>query len=169
MRKTLLTGVLALLVFGLLGADLAQAQEDEGPGNRYVTVTTFDVPFNDRGPVFDFIQKRFWPAWQLNPNIINARFMLHNWGANASQVVLVAEYPSWDAIEAGCGAPCDEYYEANPAPEEGEEGYEEFSEAQRLFNKYYAHHADEIYTTPMAPAKVEGELMGPVGGDDDEE
>lgn len=161
MRKFLLTGLLALLVFGFTGVDVANAQ-DEGPGSRYVTTTTFDVPFNDRGQVFQHIMERILPATKLNPNIVNSRVLLHNWGANASQVVMVAEFESWEAIEADCGQPCDDFYEANPAPEEGDAGYDEYRERQQLFSKYYAHHSDEIYTTPLGAAKIEGELRGPV-------
>lgn len=165
MRKALLSGGLVCLVFGLVGADAAHAQEqqeDEGPGMRYVTVTSFEVPFNDRPQVFQHILTRVLPATKLNPNVVNSRVLLHNWGSNASQVVMVAEYESWDAIEAECGQPCDDFYESNPVPEEGEEGYEAYRERLELFNEYYAKHRDEIYTSPMGGAKVEGELMGPV-------
>lgn len=165
------TGALALLATASLLAVPAtlEAQEDEGPGNRVTTVTTFRVPFNDRPTVFPFLLERFLPQTQLNPNVINFRVMLHNWGANASDIVIAAEYADFTDIEADCGQPCDDYYDANPAPEEGEEGYEEFQKAQELFNKYYAHHRDEIYTSPMGLAKVEGELMGTVGGPDEED
>ncbi len=161
MRKALLTSLLAVLAFGFTGVNLAHAQ-DEGPGTRYVTVTSFDVPFNDRAQVFQHITERFLPAIKLNPNVVNSRVLLHNWGANASQVVMVAEYETWEAIEADCGQPCDDFYEANPAPDEGDDGYEEYQERQRLFSKYYAHHSDEIYTSPLGAAKIEGELRGPV-------
>lgn len=161
MRKSLLAGLLAMLFLGITAVDIAHAQ-DEGPGSRYVAVTTFDVPFNDRAKVFQHIMTRILPATKLNPNVVNSRVLLHNWGSNASQVVLVSEYADWAAIEADCGKPCDDFYEANPAPEEGDEGYTEYRERVELFNKYYAHHSDEVYTSPLAAAKVEGKLMGPV-------
>lgn len=161
MRKTLLSALLAVSCVSLVGADVAQAQ-DEGPGSRYVTVTAFEVPFNDRDQVFQHIMTRVLPETKLNPNVINARVLLHNWGSNASQVLLVSEYESWEAIEAECGQPCDDFYDANPAPEEGEDGYEAHRERLEMFNKYYAHHSDEIYVTPLGAAKIEGELRGPV-------
>lgn len=161
MRKSLLTGLLALLAFGLAGADLAQAQE-EGPGRRYVTTTTFEVPFNVSDKVSKHVVSRILPAMKLNPNVVNFRVLQHYWGANASEIVLVAEYETWEAIEADCGQPCEDFYEANPAPEEGEEGYEAYRERLELFNKYYAHHSDEIYTTPLGAAKIEGALRGPI-------
>lgn len=164
------TGLCALLVavsLVVLPASV-DAQEDEGPGNRVVTVTSFKVPFNDRPVVMPFLIERFVPATQLNPNVISFRVLLHNWGGNASDVMIVAEYDDISEIESDCGQPCDDYYEAHPAPEEGEEGYADFQKAQELFNKYYAHHRDEIYVAPMMVAKVEGEMMGPVGGPEDE-
>lgn len=168
MKKTVLIAVLAFLSVGLVRTTVALAQDD-GPAPRYVTVTTFDVPFTDRGKVMPFIQKRFWPGVQLNPNIRNARILFHNWGSDASQIVMVFEHDSWNAIEADCGKPCDDWYEAHPAPEEGAEGYDDFREAQQLFSKYYSKHRDEIYLAPMEPAKVEGKNMGPIGGPADDE
>lgn len=147
----------------------AVAQEEEGPGQRVMTVTSFDVPFNDRNVVLPFMMERIVPGTQLNPKVINFRVSFHNWGANADQVLMIAEYADFADIESDCGQPCDDYYDANPAPEEGEQGYEDFQKAQRLFNKYYAHHSDEIYVSPMGVAKVEGEMMGPVGGPEEEE
>lgn len=172
MKKTLLIAALGCLMLGLAGTNVALAQDDEGPGQRYVAVTTFDVPFTDRDVVMPFVRKYFHAGNQLNPNVINSRIMLHNWGANASQIVMVSEFGSWEAIEADCGAPCEEYYgEGGPghAPEEGEAGYEEYNEAAELFSKYYAKHSDEIYVVPMVMAKVEGENMGPIGLPDDDE
>lgn len=166
MKKTVLVVALGCLSLGLVGADVAVAQ-DEGPGQRYVTVTTFDVPFTDRAVVLPFFRKYFWAGTQLNPNIRNARMMYHNWGADASEIVIVSEFDSWEAIEADCGKPCDDYYGeggAGHAPEEGEAGWEEYDKAQQTFSKYYATHRDEIYSVPMSQAKVDGTNLGPIGG-----
>ena len=147
----------------------AIAQEDEDPPTRIVTVTTWDVPFGERGVFFDWFSERFLPSAQLNPNVLNLRVMTHRWGSNASQVVMVSEYESMETMTAGCGQPCEDYFDAHPAPEEGEEGYEEYQEGLEAFQKYYSHHKDEIFTAFMPVAKVEGELMGPIGGPDDED
>lgn len=152
-----------------VGAALAlpatgHAQEEEGPGTRVFTVTSFDVPFNDRPVVFPYMIEQVFPASQLNPKVINFRVALHNWGSDASQVLMISEYSDISEIESDCGKPCDDYFDAHPAPKEGEEGYEDYQKAQQLFNKYYAHHSDEIYVSPMDLAKVEGEMMGTVGG-----
>lgn len=163
MRKTVLIALSAVLSIGVPAVDQAAAQE--GPGSRYVTATSFSVPFPDRGVVFPFMEEYFLPNVQLNPNVRSFRVMWHNWGSDATQVILVAEYDSWDAIQAECGQPCRDYYAQHEPPEEGEEGWEEYDEAQRTFAKYYAHHRDEIYFTPMGQAVVEGEMMGTVGPD----
>ncbi len=159
------------IVIGLCAPQqvLAQDGDDEEPVTRIVTVTSFKLPFQHRSTVIPWMQKYVLPGTQLNPLAINFRLVFHNWGSDAADVVLVTEYASWADIEADCGQPCDDYDEANPEPEEGEEGYEAYEEAQALFSKYFSRHRDEIYSTPMGMAKVEGELMGPVGGPDDDD
>lgn len=103
------------------------------------------------------------PATQLNPKVINYRVMLHNWGSDGAQVVLMAEYANFADIEADCGKPCADYYAAHPNPKEGDAGYTAWSEARDLFSRYYSHHHDEIYQAYMNGAKVEGTTMGTVG------
>lgn len=154
--------ICATLVFSPVTAQ-EQPQEEEGPGQRIVTVTSFEVPFTDRPQVFPWMLEYFIPGTQLNPRVLNFRVMLHNWGSNASQVHFVSEYAEFADIESECGQPCDDYYEQHPEPEEGSPEWEEFAEARDLFNKYYAQHRDEIYTTPMMVAKSEGEMVGRVG------
>lgn len=165
----LLAGMMMCVGVAMPQTTLAQDDEDEGPGTRVITVTTWNVPFGERGPFFQFFGDRILPSSQLNPNVINTRLMGHQWGSNASQIVLVNEYADMAAVAADCGQPCSDYFEANPAPEEGDEGYEEYQEGLEAFQKYYSHHSDEIFTTWMIAAKVEGELMGPVGIPDDED
>lgn len=154
----MLTAVTVLIVPGV-----SAQEEPEGPGSRILTVTTFDVPFQDRGTVIPFMRKYVIPYTQLNPAVKNFRVAFHNWGANADQVLIISEYEDIADIEADCGQPCDDYESQNESPEEGDAGYEEFQEAQRLWSKYYSDHQDEIYVMPMGVAKVEGEMMGEVG------
>lgn len=75
----------------------------------------------------------------------------------------MAEFDTWAAIEADCGKPCDDYYAAHPDPEEGDADYEAYRNGQAVFNKYYASHRDEIYSTNMDRAIVEGVMQGRVG------
>lgn len=171
MKKSLLFALSVCLTVGLLAPEivLAQEAEEEGPQGRYVTATIFEIPFNERSKVFPFMTERFLPGWQLNPHVRNLRVLTHNWGSNASEVVILAEYDSFADIDAECGAPCDEYYDANPAPEEGDEGFAEFDEQSTAFNKYYGKHKDEIYFTPLEEAVVEGQFQGTVGMEEEEE
>ncbi len=133
------------------------------PSQRYVTVTTFDVPYQDRAKVLPFIREYVIPAMQLNPKTINFRVMLHNWGSDASQVALVSEFASFADIESECGKPCDDYYAQHPNPKEGDPKFAAFTEASNLFSRYYANHRDEIYNAGMGTAKVEGRMVGTVG------
>lgn len=170
MRSRFLLALGMLVVAGFGMPHSAIAQDDEGPGTRVMTVTTWDVPYGeDRSAFMNWFREWFLPGAQTNPNVLNLRVAFHQWGSNADQIVMVSEYESMETLAAGCGQPCADYQEANPAPEEGEEGYEEFQKGLELFQKYYSLHKDEIFTSPMVMAKVEGETMGPIGGQEDDE
>lgn len=164
MKKPLWIVLAVCLAAGLVVPGNAVAQE-EGPGSRIVTATSFHVPFYDRDVVFPFMEEYFLPGIQLNPNVLNSRVLVHNWGSDATMVVIVSEYEDFASIDADCGAPCEEYFEQHPAPEEGDPDYEAFE----LFAKYYAKHADEIYFTNMENAVVEGRMMGTVGHQEPED
>lgn len=167
-RFLLALGMLAVAGFGMPHS--AIAQDDEGPGTRVMTVTTWDIPYGeDRGTFMQWFQKWFLPQAQLNPNVLNLRIAFHQWGSNGDQILMVSEYASMQTFAADCGEPCSDWDEANPTPEEGDDGYEEFQEGLRAFQKYYSHHGDEIFTSPMGMAKVEGEVLGTIGGSADEE
>jgi len=169
-RKTAWVVFALVVLVGLIGAPAVFAQDDDGPSNRIVTVTKFKVPFGDRSTLFPWMEQYFHPFALLNPNVITYRWMVHNWGSNAAAVVIVAEYAEWADIEADCGQPCDDWEEANPDPEEGTPEREEFDKAQALFNKYFAHHQDEIMISLSEEAKVEGRVVGTVGrGEDDDD
>lgn len=167
--KILLVAGMAMLV-GWSIPQHAVAQDGDGPGTRTVTVTSFDVPYGpNRGPALSFMRNRLLVNTQLNPNVITSRVLFHAWGSNADQVIMVAEYADMEGLAAGCGQPCADWNEANPAPEEGDEGYEAFDNGRTLFFKYYSHHTDEIYSVPMGLAKTEGEVLGRIGPASDDE
>ena len=173
MKSRILLVVGMGMLVGLSMPQIALAQDDddddEGPGARTVAVTSFELPpIGSRGPLFQHLRSRVLPGWLLNPNVITVRVLVHNWGSNASDMVLVREFDSWEDMGASCGQPCADYYQANPVPQEGEEGREAFEEGRDLYNKYFSNHRDEIYTAPMIVAKSEGEIMGPVGIPDDD-
>jgi hypothetical protein len=161
LRSTLGACACALAIFLSFGS--AEAQQQDSP-MRYVTVTTFDVPYgSDRGKVMSFLNEYMLPATQLNPNVKNFRLLTHVWGSDGMQVIMEAEYDNWADIEADCGKTCDDYYAVHAAPTDGQDGYAEYQEASDLFNKYYSSHTDEIYLTNMNRAMVEGKTPNWVG------
>ena len=140
-RILLVAGVGMMVGWSMPQVAMAQ-DDDEGPGTRIVTVTSFKLPFQHRGTGIPWMVKNVLPGQQLNPAAITTRLLFHNWGSDASDVIQVSEYASWADVDADCGQPCDDYNEANPEPEEGDEGYEAFQEAQARFSNYYSHHRD---------------------------
>lgn len=169
-RKTAWVAFALVVVVGLIGVPTAFAQDDDGPGTRIISVTKMDVPYQDRSTVFPWMEKYFHPGGLLNPNVINYRWMAHFWGARGAEVVMITEYADWEAMNADCGQPCDDYNEANPVPDEDTPERAEYDKAQALFNKYFSHHSDEIYVAQMEEGKVEGRIMGTVGtGEDDDD
>lgn len=163
MRKTLSVLLCALAILAIAGVVDARAQQQQPTVTRYVTMTSFDVPFTDRTKVMSFMEEYFLPGYQLNPNVRNFRMLLHNWGSDASQIIFAAEFDNWAAIEADCGKPCEDYFAKHPTPEEGQPGYAEYREKSDLFSKYYASHRDEIYASNMRWSVVDGVAQGRVG------
>ncbi len=139
-------------ILGLAAAPVpaaAQAGQQAAPEMRYVTVTAFRVPLGpDRGAVMQWIEKWMVPPARLNPNVLSYRVAGHNYGNNASDVMIIAEYPSWEAIEADC-APCDEWFRANPFPKEGTPERKAHDEMLATFLKYYSTHADQLLQVNM--------------------
>lgn len=170
MRKFAMSAFALVLFVGLTYAPAALAQDDDGPGTRVMTTTTFHVPYGpDRGVLMDWMEENFHPFALLNPNVVSYRVMFHNWGSQGDQIVIAAEYNDFADIQADCGQPCDDWAEAHPAPEEGDEGYEDFQKAVETFNKYYSKHRDEIYLVPLEEAKTNGQVHGTVGHEPDED
>lgn len=163
LRRSAPLAALALLLPLVVPSGTSAQEEDEAPETRIIAVTHMKIPFADRATVLPFMREYFLPGGQVNPNVISQRVLMHYYGSDARDVVVVTEYEDLAALEAPCGQPCDDYEERNPPPEEGEEGYEEYEEAQDLFAKYFAHHHDEIFVAPMELSKIEGTVHGPIG------
>ena len=153
MRKylsVLIAGAAVLLITPL--AAFAQEEEEAEPVIHYLTVTTFDAPGGDEGAlVREWFETIGAPLAKLNPNVLSYRVAIHNWGANSAQVVIIAEYADWAAIEGDC-AECDAYFE-EMQPEEGTPEREEWDAIGSAFFKAYRGHSDEIYTVNMDLAK----------------
>lgn len=167
MRRMAVLAAFGFVLLAVLPA--AVRAQDDGPPNRVVTVTKFQVPFGDRGEFFDWMEEYIHPFAQLNPHVLNYRVLVHNWGSNGADVLLVAEYADFGDIEAECGQPCDDWDEAHQPPAEGSPERAHFDAMQDKFNEVFGTHSDEIYTSLSEQAVVEGEPVGNVGPDPEDE
>ena len=154
MRKylsVLFAGAVLLLMTPL--AAFSQEEEVTEPEIHYITATVFDVPSGEKGQkVMEYIQSVIVPTNQLNSNVLHSSVLTHNWGSNSAEIVLVAEYADWAAIEASCGEPCQAWFEENQ-PEEGTPEREEWDAMAQAFSRAYNGHRDEIYEKNMDWAK----------------
>ncbi len=151
MLNRLAVAVTVGLVFLSPTGTLAQATEE--PELHYMTVTTFSVPLGEAGQdVMMWVDSVMVPLNRLNPNVLSFRVGRHAWGSDSGHVIMIAEYADWDAIEADCGAPCENWMEANQ-PEEGTPEADEWDKVQATFLKYYTGHKDDIYVVPVSRSK----------------
>lgn len=143
------SAVPCLALLALVPLPLA-AQEDEGadPTVHYISVTTFRAPPGEqRSQAMQWIREVMVPGARMNPNVLSYRVATHNWGSNAKDITIIAEYPSWEAIEADC-EPCNEWFEEQQ-PEEGTPEREEWDARFDAFIGYYLDHSDELYAVNM--------------------
>lgn len=159
----------ALALIGVFPSTAVAQEEEEEPQARWVHITSFSLPYHVRDKVIPYLIRSIVPANRLNPNVITFRVLVHNQGSDGSEMAFYREFAEFADIGAPCGEPCETFFEEHPAPEEGDEGYEEYEEAQELWQKYYSHHKDDIYTAPGGALKTEGEVFGPLWPEEEEE
>jgi len=150
-NRSVIVAVLTLLI--LPAALSAQNQAQAAPEVRYLTVTRFQAPqgSEERQQVMMWIDSVMVPQTRMNPNVLTAHVATHNWGANSNEVVLIAEYANWAAIEAECAA-CDRWNEEH-TPKPGTPEAKKWDDIAAVFGKYYGGHADEIYAIPVNRSK----------------
>ena len=153
---------LALVLGSASGLAAQEEAEAEDPGERIVAITTFSIPHHVRDQVIPYMRRYVIPPNQLNPNIETFRLLIHRWGSNGTTMAFYREYADMEALDAPCGEPCESFWENHPEPEEGDEGYEAHQEAERLWDKYFGPHEDEIYWSPLSEGRTEGEPSGPI-------
>jgi len=143
-RSFAIAALAPLLIPAALSAQNAQAPV------HYLTFTRFTAPMGseDRAKVMMFLDSMMVPQSRLDPNVVNYYVATHNWGSTGSEIVMVAEYTSWAAIEGDC-APCDAYTEAH-TPKEGTPEYQKWEDISQTFFKYFGNHSDEIYAVPAS-------------------
>ena len=126
----------------------AQQDAQDQPDVRWVTVTTFQAPpGEDRQMAFQWMEEVMVPMARMDPNVLSYRIGTHNWGSNGQQIVAIAEYPTWEAIQADCEA-CNEWLQEQ-MPEEGTPEREAWEAMADAFTRVYLHHRDEIYMVNM--------------------
>lgn len=147
-----LGAILFLVLLCYPATAAAQASPAQQPDVRYITTTRFAVPAGpERDKLLMFVDSIMVPQAKMNPNVLSYRVAIHNWGANSNDVVIMAEYPNWAAIEAPCPA-CDKWLEGRQ-PKEGTPERAKWDDIGATFGKYFAGHHDEIYATSMSRAK----------------
>ena len=149
--KVSLTG--AALATALLVLPAAvQAQAAAAPQPHYVTVTTFSAPYDAEGQkVWWWIDSVMVPSAKMDPNVVRYYVGGHNYGSSAGDIVMIAEYANWTAINADCAA-CTAWFEKRQ-PAEGTPERTAWNEAQAAFFKHYFGHSDEIYAVQPSRSK----------------
>lgn len=130
----------------------APAAAQQNPEAHYLTVGTFRVPLGeDRGKVLEYLEKYMMPMNRLNPKVLSARMGMHNYGPNASDMIIMLEFADWADITAPCD-PCQRAAEA-AEPKAGTPERKAYDELLAVWLKYYSGHMDNIYVVPAALIK----------------
>jgi hypothetical protein len=120
---------------------------------RFVTVSKFALPHDttQQRLVMMAIDSIMVPQARMDPNVLSYRVLTHNWGADSNDILIVAEYQNWAAIEAPCAA-CDAWLQSKtPAAGTPERG--RWDAMGAAFQTAYRGHSDEIYSAQMRRAK----------------
>ncbi len=134
----------ATVALGLCAAAAAAQQ----PDGRYVTVTTFSVPLGPAGDtVMMYVDSVMVPTSRVDPNIASFRLARHAWGTNGGHAAFIFEYTSWSAINADCGAPCQQWEAAN-RPAAGTPRADLWRAMETAFLRAYSGHLDQVYFVP---------------------
>ena len=154
MRTIRFVPCLALALATALPAPALAQDADEPPETRVITMAKFQVPpGEDRQKVMRFIDEVIAPQAQNNPHVLTYRIATHYYGSNSTDIVIIAEYPDWESVEAPCGEPCQTWAEEN-IPEEGTPEREEWNDRAQTWTRYFVGgHTDEVYGTNMRRGK----------------
>ncbi len=156
MKASLRTLVPALVILAAcapaIGTAQAPAQESQQEV-RYLTVSKFAMPQDttQRRLVMMAIDSVMVPQARMDPNVLSYRVLTHNWGANSRDILIMAEYPNWAAIEAECAA-CVQWLQSK-TPAAGTPERAQWDAIGAAFQSAYEGHSDEIYSVQMRRAK----------------
>lgn len=145
--KPIIMGLAVTFSVAATSAAVAQADEEAPPTIHHISTSTFHAPYGDsRGAVLSWIRDVMVPLTKMNDNVVSYRVAMHTYGTGG-QIVLIAEYASWEAVNAPC-EPCNEAFQ-EMRPEEGTPERETWDANLAAFLKAYSHHQDELYAVNM--------------------
>jgi hypothetical protein len=135
-----------------IGTAQTTAQEPQQEVH-YVTVSKFALPQDttQRRLVLMAIDSVLVPQARMDPNVLSYRVLTHNWGANSSDILIMAEYATWAAIEAECAA-CVQWLQSK-TPAAGTSERARWDAMGAAFQRAYDGHSDEIFSAQMRRAK----------------
>lgn len=136
--KTTIGVMFVLVALGLLSSTTAVAQT--GQQGHFFTVTTFHaiMPPGGTASERDSVLGIMTELTKMNPKYVSMRVLRHSWGHNSQDWVMITEYANWDDIESS--GKMDEENFKKKWPNGNMESFD------RMFNKYFPTHSDEIYT-----------------------
>jgi hypothetical protein len=146
----------ALGLLAIFAPSIAHAQTPAQQPQQevhYVTISKFAMPQDStqRRLLMMVIDSVMVPQARMDPNVLSYRVLTHNWGANSNDILIMAEYASWAAIEAECAA-CVQWLQSK-TPAVGTPERAHWDAMGDAFQRAYQGHSDEIYAAQMRRAK----------------
>jgi hypothetical protein len=124
----------------LIASGSAFAQEQNADHLFVASTFKMTMPEGGRAAERDSLMEIYHKqVTEKNPLIISQRVMQHFYGSNNHDVVVINEFKNWADIDAA-SAKDTELFEKFWADQASRRQY------NRMMNKYYASHSDEIYT-----------------------
>ena len=125
--------------------------QDEDPGTRIVTITSFTVPPGQASEDFwAVVDKYLVPATKANPHILSQRLASHYYGAGHN-VWFITEYEDLSAIQKSdewSNQNFDEQYpEGSAARDSSDAAFE------KSFTPYFTPHEDQLLTANLRRVK----------------
>jgi len=132
----LMLGFVAVLFSS--GSAFAQAQNNDHlfVSSTFKTATPEGGRLTERDSLLEIYHKQ---VTEKNPLVLSQRVMQHFYGHDSHDMVFVTEYKNWADLDAA-GTKDTELFEKYWADDASRRQY------NRMFNKYFAGHSDEIYS-----------------------
>jgi len=124
----------------LLATSSAFAQEQNADHLFVASTFKMTMPEGGRMAERDSLMEIYHKqVTEKNPLVLSQRVMQHFYGSNNHDMVVISEYKNWADIDAA-GNKDTELFEKYWADQAARRQY------NRMMNKYYGSHSDEIYT-----------------------